>query len=345
MSIKIETAISRIQDFYTQNKRIPSYNELAKMFGFASKNASFKLVQKLIEQDVLEKDKTGKIIPRNLFKIPHPELAAGMIMTNDLKKVLDELLDVTRSLAESHPAPDNKNDKFLRVLEATYRRDTFTALAISFLSQKVALADSAADLVRKMIEDTISIEYMIAKGKQKMAERFQRFMWIQFHQNKEFLKTTGANFKALGIAGKSEEMEKKYQEVRPEFIHKGSKTDLRSWIGNDARDVEDMLQQLHKMKKAKLSDFDVSRTVIGYVRACWKNHFNPYDVMAYLTNDLLEASTQEAMNHALIFAITCHYRLTTRYIDQIRETTGDNNQFEDVHLKIDKVWKRLNPTD
>ncbi len=325
------------------NGRVPTYKELSKMFGFASKNASFKLVQKLIEQDVLEKDKTGKIVPKNLFKIPHPELTKGRVLSSDLKKVLDDLLDATHALAEAHPAPQNETDEFLRVLEATYRRDTFTALAISYLAEKLSLADSAVDLVRKMIEDTISIEYMIAKGKQEMAKKFKRFMWMQFHQNKEFLKTTGANFEALGMAHKSEEMEKKYLEVRPEFIHEASESDLRSWIGNEAKDVEDMLQQLKKM--GAMNDFDVSRTAIGYVRACWKNHFNPYDVNAYLTNDLLEASTQEAMNHALIFAATCHYRLTTRYIDQIREATEDNNQFEDIHLRIAEIWKRLNPED
>ncbi len=343
MRVNLETAISRIQDFHKSNGRVPTYKELAKMFGFASKNSSFQLVKKLIAQDVLEKDKTGKIVPKNLFKIPHPELTKARITSTDLKSILDDLLDATHALAEAHPCPHNTEDKFLRVLEATYRRDTFTMLAISYLSQKLPLADSAVDLVRKVIEDTISIEYMIAKGKQEMAEKFQKFMWIQIHQNKEFLKTTGANFEALGIAQKSEELERKYQEVQGDFIHAPTQTDLRSWIGNDAKDVEDMLRQLKQM--GKMNDFDVSRTAIGYVRACWKNHFNPYDVMAYLTNDLLEASTQEAMNHALIFAATCHYRLTTRYIDQIRETTHDNNQFEHVHKKIDVIWQRLNPKD
>lgn len=336
MSVTVETAISRIQDFYTKNKRIPSYKELAKMFGFASKNASFKLVKKLIELDVLEKDKTGKIIPKNLFKIPHPELAAGLVTTNDLKKVVEDLLKATKALAEAHPLPKNK-DKFLRIIEATYRRNTFTLLGISYLSEKSFLADSAMDLVRKMIEDTISIEYMILKGKEEMAERFSKFIWMQFHQNMEFLKTTGANFADLGLAEKPQEIEKKYQEVKAEFTHKPTNTDLRSWVG---KDVESMLEELKEAKA--LNDFDISRTAIGYVRACWKNHFNPYDVGAYLTSDLLEASAQEAMNHALIFGATCLFRLTTRYIDHVRGVAGAN-LFKEDFKKADEVWQRLNP--
>jgi hypothetical protein len=151
------------------------------------------------------------------------------------------------------------------------------------------------------------------------------------------LKTTGADFKLLGVEEKLSEIEEKYKEVRPDFIHKPSGEDLRSWIG---KDVETMLEEL-KAKNA-LSEHDISRTVIGYVKGCWKNHFNPYDVNAYLTNDLLEASSHDAMNQALVFGATCLYRLTTRYIDHIRHV-AQKNEFEDVAQKIKKVWEKLNP--
>lgn len=338
MEKTLKQAISRIQDFYKENKRVPTYKELTKMFGFASKNASYKLVQRLIDQDVLERDKTGKIIPKNLFEIPHPDLADATILTNDLRSIAQELLKATHPLAEAHPAPKSR-DPFLRVSEATYRRNTFTLLAIEELSRKPYFADSAMALMRKMLEDLISIEYMIANDKQAMAKRFQRFMAVQLHQNTEFLKDTGANFAAAGIAEKPEEIEKEYQKVREEFIHPATKQDLRSWIG---KDIETLLRELKN--SGSMSEFDVSRTAIAYVRACWKNHFNPYDIAAYLKSDLLEASSQEAMNHALLFSVTCYYRLTTRYIDHVRHVTQEN-QFEEVAKKISKVWEKLNPKE
>lgn len=54
-------------DFYRSHKRMPSYSEMMKVFGYKSKNAVFKLVEKLIEAGVVVKDSMGKLIPNNLF--------------------------------------------------------------------------------------------------------------------------------------------------------------------------------------------------------------------------------------------------------------------------------------
>ncbi len=51
----------QLRKFAKENHRLPSYSELAKMFGFASKNAAFKLVNKLVDAGILEKDHKGKL--------------------------------------------------------------------------------------------------------------------------------------------------------------------------------------------------------------------------------------------------------------------------------------------
>ena len=53
----------KIFAFYHQHKRMPSYAEIMKLVGFKSKNAVSKLVHKLIEAGVLEKDAQGKLVP------------------------------------------------------------------------------------------------------------------------------------------------------------------------------------------------------------------------------------------------------------------------------------------
>ncbi len=53
----------KILGFYNKNKRMPSYSEIMDLVGFKSKNAVSKLVHKLIDAGVLEKDSTGKLIP------------------------------------------------------------------------------------------------------------------------------------------------------------------------------------------------------------------------------------------------------------------------------------------
>lgn len=47
---------------------MPTYAEIMNLLGFKSKNAVYKLVNKLIEAGILDKDHTGKLIPNNLFQ-------------------------------------------------------------------------------------------------------------------------------------------------------------------------------------------------------------------------------------------------------------------------------------
>lgn len=46
---------------------MPSYSEMMKVFGFKSKNAVFKLIDKLVNEGIVDKDSSGKLIPNKLF--------------------------------------------------------------------------------------------------------------------------------------------------------------------------------------------------------------------------------------------------------------------------------------
>ena len=47
---------------------MPSYSEIMDILGFKSKNAVYKLVNKLIDAGIISKDSNGRIIPNNLFQ-------------------------------------------------------------------------------------------------------------------------------------------------------------------------------------------------------------------------------------------------------------------------------------
>lgn len=55
-----------LQGFYRTHKRMPGYSEMCTLFGFASKNAVAKVVDKLVEAGVVRKDSRGKLTPRML---------------------------------------------------------------------------------------------------------------------------------------------------------------------------------------------------------------------------------------------------------------------------------------
>ena len=58
---------NKILAFYKRTKRMPSYTEIMTLVGFKSKNAVFKLINKLMDEGVLDKDSSGRLVPNKLM--------------------------------------------------------------------------------------------------------------------------------------------------------------------------------------------------------------------------------------------------------------------------------------
>jgi len=66
----MEEKLKKLRSFYKKHHRLPSYQEMLKIFNVTSKNAVFRWVQKLIEKNFLKKE-GGKIVPTsNFFALP-----------------------------------------------------------------------------------------------------------------------------------------------------------------------------------------------------------------------------------------------------------------------------------
>jgi hypothetical protein len=254
--------------------------------------------------------------------------------TEEFKRFVGELLDATQSLVKSYP---EKTNEFLKILVGIFRKNVFTLYSIRWLANQPMLSDSTLDLARGMIEDTISVEYMIANDKEKMAKKFQRYLWVQLHQVSEFMKTIGQDASKNELKIDTNKVDKEYQKVKKEFTHysKSGESDLRSWTG---KDMETLIQELYK--KNALNEFDTTRTSIGYIYGCWKNHLNPYDVSGYLDNETHEIGRNQAIRQALVYGATCLIRLTTRYIDEIRFAGGEN-KYQETAEKVLAVLKKM----
>ena len=59
----MQARIMEINLFYRQRGRMPSYSEIGEMLGLQSKNAVFKLVNRLEEAKALRRDAKGRLIP------------------------------------------------------------------------------------------------------------------------------------------------------------------------------------------------------------------------------------------------------------------------------------------
>jgi SOS regulatory protein LexA len=93
---RLRSRIRDIAQFYSKNGRMPSFSEIGEMTGLRSKNAVFKLVGRLEELKVLNRDKKGRLIPGS---ISSPVRLLGIVEAGFPSPAEEELVD-TLSLDE-----------------------------------------------------------------------------------------------------------------------------------------------------------------------------------------------------------------------------------------------------
>lgn len=83
----------KLESFYSENKRMPSYSEMLGLFGFKSKNAVFKVVEKLLLAGIVAKDHLGRLIPADSFgEVP----MLGFVTAGFPATVEEELADTVK---------------------------------------------------------------------------------------------------------------------------------------------------------------------------------------------------------------------------------------------------------
>lgn len=58
---------NKIQDFYKEEKRMPTYSEMLKLFKLKSKNSIYKIVASLVDAGIVAKDHLGRLMPSENF--------------------------------------------------------------------------------------------------------------------------------------------------------------------------------------------------------------------------------------------------------------------------------------
>lgn len=65
--MEISSYKSKLASFYESHNRMPTYTEMLHLFGFKSKNAVARIVSKLVDAGLVEKDSLGRLIPTDSF--------------------------------------------------------------------------------------------------------------------------------------------------------------------------------------------------------------------------------------------------------------------------------------
>ena len=87
---KLKSRIREISQFYSQKGRMPSFAEIGEMVGLKSKNAVSKLINKLEQLKVLERDEKGRLTP---VSIKSPVKILGTVEAGFPSPAEEELTD------------------------------------------------------------------------------------------------------------------------------------------------------------------------------------------------------------------------------------------------------------
>ncbi|MBI5102132.1 MAG: repressor LexA [Nitrospirae bacterium] len=87
---KLKSRIDDIHRFYRDSGRMPSFSEIGDIVGLRSKNAVSKLINKLEQLDIIERDSKGRLIPKTLANTVR---VLGMVEAGFPSPAEEELVD------------------------------------------------------------------------------------------------------------------------------------------------------------------------------------------------------------------------------------------------------------
>ena len=152
-----------IRDFYMKSKRMPSYQEIMKLTGFRSKNAVFKLINKLIQAELIEKDSQGRIIPKKMYG---KTKVLGVVEAGFPSPAEEELLD-TMSLDEY--LISNKEATFILQVSGNSMIDAGIMPKDLVLVERTNEA-KPGDIVIAEVDGKWAMKYLRQKGDQMYLE-------------------------------------------------------------------------------------------------------------------------------------------------------------------------------
>src|SRR3990172_908962 len=87
---KLQARINEIRRFFRDNRRMPTFSEIGDLVGMRSKNAVFKLVDKLEALNIVIRDKKGTLLPGTLAQ---PVKMLGTVEAGFPSPAEEELVD------------------------------------------------------------------------------------------------------------------------------------------------------------------------------------------------------------------------------------------------------------
>ncbi len=153
-----ETYKKKILSFYRENRRMPSYSEIMKLTGFKSKNAVYKLINKLVDIGIVSKDSEGRLIPEalhgSILRLTQP-VSAGL--GAEVQEESIESLNLNDWLVE------NESQTYMVDVQGDSMKDAGILDGDTVLVER-ATQFKDGEIVVALMEDGYTIKYLKKSG-------------------------------------------------------------------------------------------------------------------------------------------------------------------------------------
>jgi hypothetical protein len=227
-------------------------------------------------------------------------------------ELLKKAVEIIKPVADADPLGNTASVAY-RVVRNVLRKNVMRVQAIAVLNTYDKMSDSALEIARNTIEDSISVSYILSDptSPEKLAHQFFEFRWVQAKQDLDYYS------KIPDYIG--EDLDKNRQMINegfkrvigeyPDFTNDDG-SPRNSW---SRQGVDGMAKQLVKRKLYTVQE--MRNLLRAYQRGSRKTHFNPVDILGFHDQDTWDKSSITSLDIAIKAVAAGFTSLVVRYFD------------------------------
>lgn len=165
---------NKLINFYQKEKRMPTYTEMMQLFSFKSKNAVARVVNKLIEADIVTKDYLGRLLPGNFLDSLNNIAVLGSVKAgfpSDVAEGIKETVNIDNYLVDT----SRKNRTYMLEVDGDSMIDAHITDGDMVLVEKTSSAKDG-QIVIANVDGEFTMKYFKKRGDK---------VWLE-PANKEF---------------------------------------------------------------------------------------------------------------------------------------------------------------
>ena len=266
----------------------------------------------------------------------------NMKMDELIKKneLLKQMVGIVLPIAESDPLHDTPLFTY-RLVKSVLRKNIMRVQAIFVLNTYDKMSDSGLEIARNMIEDTISVSYILSdEDPEKLAQKFFEFRHIQAKQDLDYYSRI-PDYLGEDLEKNRLSIDTEYKRVlaeHPEFTYDDG-SPRHSWSKDGVEGMAD------KLRKRKLYNKTELRNMIRiYQRGSRKVHFNPEDLLNFYDQTTLDSKSMQSLEVTIKATAASLTSLVVRYFDTIKhydKSTDGSEVIEQLYVILEQIHENV----